>query len=80
MKNTIRKKTLKPVPVLQVRAEFGEKNVKAFTLPLPKTTDLTELKAAIRAHCPKAIKAEIQFPGEDPEFITLSRKTASVLV
>lgn len=80
MKNTIRKKTLKPVPVLQVRAEFGEKNVKAFTLPMPKVLDLAVLKASIREHCKGAIRAEIQQPGGEPEIITLSRKPASILV
>lgn len=80
MKNIKKVKAKKPEPVLQVRAEYGEKNILSFTLPVPKATEgIVELKAAIRAHCPKAIRAEIQMPGEDPEIITLSRKPASIL-
>lgn len=81
MKTTTRKTTAKkPVPCLQVRAEYGDRNIISFTLPVPKATEgLVELKEAIRQHCPKAIRAEVQAPGGEPEIITLSRKPASIL-
>lgn len=81
MKNT--KGNTKTVPPsVQVRAEYGEKNTVSFEVPMTKALearDLNALKAAIRKHCPKAKAAEVQFPGESPEVITLSRRKAEVL-